>query len=122
MWFFLAVLFLWGTTAVLGRQDEWVLPPLVEWGWWTVCLYTCGTAAVSERFTQLHTRVMGLFGFSLLAVYYTTMAGQYMEFLPTDADNPDLWPTVFLTVNLLGPLTVVSLGCMRATVQYGRSS
>ena len=121
MWFFLAVLLLWGTTASLGRQDDqWALPPHVIWGWWTICLYLCGAAALREGYATLQNRVMGLFGFTLFIVYYSTMADVYLEFLPVRADNPDLWPTVFLSVNLIGPLLLVSAGCMRASIQRGR--
>ena len=120
MWFFLAVLLLWGTTTTLGRQGAWVLPPHVLWGWWTASLYLCATAAIYETYTTFLAKVMGLFGFTLVVVYYTTMAGTYMAFLPSDADSPNLWPTVFLSVNLVGPLMLVSVGCMRATIQRGR--
>ena len=117
MWFFLAVLVLWGTSAVLGRLEPYVLPPLVQWGWWTVCLYLCGTAACTEAYGTLPSRMLGLFGFTLVVVYYTTMADTYMKFLPVDASNQNLWPTVFLAMNLLGPLLLVSVGCMGAAIQ-----
>ena len=120
MWFFLAVLVLWGTTVLVGRQNEAVLPPLLQWGWWTLSLYLCGAAAFSSAYATLQDRVMGLFGYTLFVVYYTTMARAYMEFLPSDTDSPNLWPTVFLAVNLLGPLVLVSAGCMRAGIQRGR--
>ncbi len=120
MWFFLAVLVLWGTTTVLGRQADWVLPPLVQWGWWTASLYVCGSLACAETYATLQARVMGLFGFTLFVVYYTTMSATYLGFLPTDSDNPNLWPTIFLSVNLLGSILLVCVGCMRATIQEGR--
>ena len=120
MWFFLAVLLLWGTTAVLGRQDEWVLPPVVVWAWWTTCLYLCGVAATGDTHETLQSRVTGLFGFTLFVVYYTTQAATYLAFLPADETSPNLWPTVFLAVNLLGPILLVSAGCMRATIQRGQ--
>ena len=60
MWFFLAVLVLWGTTSVLGRQDTFVLPPLVLWGWWTISLYVSGMAAMSDTYTTLQSRLMGV--------------------------------------------------------------
>ena len=120
MWFFLAVILLWGTTAVLGRQDQWSLPPLVQWGWWTISLYLCGTAAISDAYTTLQARVMGLFGFTLFVVYYTTMSSTYLDLVPSDTASPNLWPTVFVSINLIGPLLLVSAGCMRATVQRGR--
>ena len=120
MWFFFAVLTLWGTTAILGRQDDWNLPPLVLWSWWTASLYLCGTAAITETYTTLQARLMGLFGFTLFAVYYSTQHSAYLALLPSDTASPELWPTVFVAVNLLGPILLVSAGCLRATVQRGR--
>ena len=120
MWFFLAVLLLWGTTSILGRQDEFILPPLVQWGWWTASSYLCGVAAIKESFTSLQDRLMGLFGFTMFVLYQTSQVDTVLDFLPTDASNPDLWPTVFLAVNLLGPVLLVCAGCMKATVQRGR--
>ena len=120
MLFFLAVLILWGLTAMLGRQDPLVLPPLVRWGWWTFSLYVCGTAAISEGYVTLQNKVMGLFGFTLFVVYYTSMSGMYLDLLPSNTDSPNLWPTVFVSINLIGPLLLVSAGCMRATTQRGR--
>ena len=117
MWLFLAVVVLWGTTAMLGWQDQVGLPPLLPWGWWTLSLYLCGTTAVITSYATLADRVMGLLGYTLFVVYYTSMSGQYLKFLPSDADNPNLWPTVFLSVNIIGPLLLVSAGCMRATIQ-----
>ena len=120
MWFFLAVVLLWGTTAMLGRQDDWVLPPLVQWGWWTTSLYLCGAAVIGGGSTRLENKVGTLFGFTLVVLYYTTMSGTYLTFLPSDMNNPNLWPTVFLSVNLVGPILLVSVGCMSTTIQRGR--
>ena len=113
MWFFITVLLLWATTAIQGRLDAVVLPPLALWGWWTVTLYLCGVAALNEPFETIQARLMGLFGYAMLALYYVTMAGLYMEFVPTSSEHPDMWPTV----NLVGPLLLATLGCMRASLQ-----
>ena len=117
MLFFLAVLLTWGTTAVIARQAEWVLPDLLVWSWWTICLYGCGVASLRDKFQTLQSRVMGALGFSLFVVYYTTMSAVYLTFLPSNPDIPNFWPTVYMTVNLLGPLLMVSAGCMRAAIQ-----
>ena len=117
MWFFFSVLVLWGSTATMGRLNEAVLPPLVLWVWWTAVLYLCGLAAVRETYNELPARLMGLFGFTMVVIYYTSMSDTYMGFLPVDEDNPNLWPTVFLSLNLVGPVLLITLGCMRATVQ-----
>ena len=60
---------------------------------------------------------MGLFGFCLVVIYYRILPDTYMQFLPTDADHPDLWPSVFMVVNLLGPLVLITVGLLKATVQ-----
>ena len=102
MWFFAAVLILWGSTATMASWDHWVLTPIVEWGWWTWHLYVCGIAAASGRYRTVAEKVLGLFGFCLFAVYYRTMAETYIEFVPVDVDHPELWPMLFLAVNLVG--------------------
>ena len=117
MWFFAAVLVLWGTTATIGRWDTAILPPVVAWGWWTATLYACGAAALADSFRTLMSKLSGLFGYTLLVIYYTTQAGAYLALLPTDAARPDLWPTIWLAVNLLGPLTLATLGCLASGVQ-----
>ena len=120
MWFFIAVVLLWVTTALLGRQDDWVLPPTVQWGWWTVALFACGWAASRGVFLNLSDRLAGLFGYTLFLFYYITQSATYLTFLPTDSANPDLWPTMFAAANLVGPFILASAGCVAATVQRGR--
>ena len=100
-----------------GHWDSWVLPPLVDWTWWTFHLYAVGIAATTTRFVSLSERIMGLFGFVLVVFYYRLMSEEYLKFVPTDADNPDLWPTIFLSVNLLGPLLLVTVGLLNTAVQ-----
>ena len=117
MWFFVAVLILWSTTFELARWDDFVLPTVTEWAWWTVILYVCGIAAISGRFISLAEKVTGLFGFCLVAIYYRTMSDTYMTFLPTDAEHPDLWPSVFLVINLAGPLILMTVGLLNTAVQ-----
>ena len=117
MWFFVAVLVLWGFTFELSRWEDWVLSPVTLWTWWTCCLYVCGIAAATGRFLSLSERIMGMFGFCLVVIYYRTMSETYLKFLPTDAGNPDLWPTVFLAVDLLGPLLLVTVGLLSTSVQ-----
>ena len=117
MWFFAAVLILWGSTAFYGEWDSWVLPPVVEWAWWTFHQYTVGAAALSENFTSLASRVMGVLGYTLLVIYYTTMSATYITFLPTDSTNVDLWPTIFMMVNLVGPIVLATAGCLQPAVQ-----
>ena len=120
MWFFIAVIVLYGTTAYLGRQDSAVLPSLVQWGWWAVALYACGLTANLTTFLTLTDRMAGLFGYTLFLVYYMTQSATYTKFVPTDSANPELWPTVFVAVNLIGPVILVSVGCIGVAVQKGR--
>ena len=117
MWFFVAVLILWGSTAYYGEWDPWVLPPVAAWAWWTFHLYLVAAAALSESFMTLGARVMGVMGYTLLVIYYTTMSATYMTFLPADATNVDLWPTIFMMVNLVGPLLLVTAACVAPAVQ-----
>ena len=120
MWFFAAVLVLWGSTFELARWDAWVLSPVTQWAWWTFNLYVCGIAAATGSFTSLAERLMALLGYSMVVIYYLTLSDTYLEFLPTDAGQPDLWPSVFLTVNLLGPLLVTTVGLAAQGVQRDR--
>lgn len=120
MWFFVAVLILYGATYTMAEWDAYLLHPVVEWAWWTFHLYVCGIAASSSRYVSLGDKVMGVFGYCLVVIYYRTMPDTYMDFLPTDTANPDLWPTVFLTINLLGPLLVITAGLLAPAVQSRR--
>ena len=117
MYFLVAVLFLWAATAGLSAEDVFPLPVLVQWVIWTLALYGCGVLALEEKFAELHSRLGGVLGFTMILLYYTTQSAVYMTFLPTDFSNPTLWPTVFLSVNLLGPIMLAIAGCVRATVQ-----
>ena len=57
-----------------------------------------------------------------MVIYYRTMSDTYLLFVPTDSDHPELWPTIFLAVNLLGPLLLVTAGLLSTAVQSrGRS-
>ena len=117
MWFFVAVLVLWGTTLQLASWDDWVLSPVTQWSWWTFNLYVCGVAATTTRFLTLADRLMGVFGFALVVVYYRTMHETYLKFVPADTANPDMWPMIFLVMNLIGPLLLIVVGLVHTAVQ-----
>ena len=117
MWYFLSVLVLWATTFELARWEPWVLSPVTLWTWWTFSLYVVAAAATTGRFQSLTERLTGLFGFAMVVVYYRTMSDTYMKFIPTDETHPDMWPTIFLAVNLLGPLLLIVVGLVQTTVQ-----
>ena len=105
---------------MLGRQDAFILPPLLKWIWWTVTLYACGASAIASPYEQLQEKIMGVLGFTLVVCYYTTMSDAYMALLPASAEHPDLWPSAFVSVNLIGPVLLMFAGCARATIQRGR--
>ena len=117
MWFFLSVLMLWGMTAVLGRQEDWFLPPFLIWGLWTACQYSCALLSFQGGYKAFYTAIATGFGFTLVLIYYSTQAAIYMEFLPKDAANPNLWPDLFLYLNLVIPLFMMLIGCLSHAVQ-----
>lgn len=114
MWFFLSVIFLWGATEVLARPIAVILPPVVIWGAWTSTLWLCGYTAFQSNPSTLLARLGAIIGYPLVVIYYATQAGTYLTFLPSDSANPDLWPTLYLLVNLLIPLALVLIGCLSA--------
>ena len=117
MWFFVAVLVLWGATATMASWPYYTLPDIVDWGWWTFHLYACSIAAMTEDFTTLASRVMGLLGYTLIVVYYVTMSATYLQFIPSNDEYASLWPSVFLSVNLAGPILLITVGCAASAVQ-----
>ena len=117
MWYFVAVLVLWGTTVELAGWQDWVLSPITLWTWWTFNLYVCGIAATTARYVTLGEKLLGLFAFVLVVAYYRTMSDTYMGFIPEDASNPDMWPTIFLSVNLVGPLLLATVGPITSAIR-----
>lgn len=120
MWFFIAVVVLWVTTVLLGRQDGWVLPPTAQWGWWTLTLFACGMMACRSAFLNLPDRLAGLVGYTMFLFYYMTQSATYLTFLPVDTANPDMWPTVFAAANLIGPFILATTGCVAVAIQRNR--
>ena len=120
MWFLVATLILYGSTFQLDRWGHWALPDVTLWSWWTFTLYVCGVAAATGTYRTLPDRLMGLFGFCLVILYYRVSWDTFIKFLPTDMDNPDLWPMIFLAVNLLGPLLLITVGLLAPAVQIPR--
>ena len=118
MWFLAAVVGLWMLTELLAsHQVAGALPDVVVWGWWTGLLFvTCGVA-ISIPLAGLLGRVTGLMAFLLLVLYYATQFATYTSFVPADATQPHLWPTIFLTMNLVAPLLLAAVGCMKNAVQ-----
>ena len=122
MLFFGSVLLLWMLTVLLTGLPDSAVPPVGAWAIWTLCLYLCGGAALAEPFRTLTARLCGVLGYSMVVIYYIHMPGTYLPMmggLPTAAPHPNLWPTVFLAVNLLGPLALITVGCLSPAVQRG---
>ena len=117
MMYFLAILVLWAVTALLERQGAGLIPDVVQWGIWTVALYLPGVTAIEEDWKAVHARALGIVGYLLIVVYYTTQMDVYLAFLPVDAARPALWPTIFLVTNLVIPLVLVTVGCASPAVQ-----
>ena len=123
MRFFLAVLFLWVVTVAYGGEVSVLagLPPISLWGLWTAALYLVCWIALETKFTSFQDKMSGLLGYTFVVIFYITMSETYLTIIPSDSDpdHPNLWATVFLAVNMLGPIVMISAGCMRATIQGG---
>ena len=117
---FFAVLLLWGATAAIERWGGGS-PPIIVWVWWTSALHLCGAAAWADLYLSLAQRVSGLLSYTMLAVYYTTQQATYLGFLPADPANPDLWPTIYLVVNLIAPIAMATVGIARMAIQEADS-
>ena len=117
MWFFIGTLVLWATTAQMAHWDNWAFPTITKWTWWTLNLHVCGLAALEARFASLREKVAGLLGLCLVVIYYRTMAGTYKGFVPTNESFPDLWPAIFVAVNLVAPWILISVGVLSSSIQ-----
>ena len=115
MMFFAAVLALWAADAFLGRAGGIDLPPLFVYGIWTIAMYLPGVAAVEESWEAFHSRLGGIFGYTLFALYYIREFEGFAGFLPYGEDPT--WRVIFLMVNVLAPLAVVTTGCLSPAVQ-----
>ena len=115
MVFFAAVIALWATDAFLGRGVGIDLPPLFTWGIWTIALYLPGVAAVEESWVAFHSRLCGVFGYTLLVLFYVRELEGFAGFLPY-GDDP-VWRIILLMVNILAPLAVATAGCLSPAVQ-----
>lgn len=111
-----AVLVLWVATQILHQQGG-AMPPMLVWAWWTVSLMLVSASAWADTYLTLPNRVAGLLSYTLTALYYITQQGVYMGFVPTDADHPDLWPTIYMVANLAAPIGLTTLGIARHAVQ-----
>ena len=59
----------------------------------------------------------GLVSYTMFAAYYITMQAHYLALAPTNAEYPDLWPTLYMVLNLLAPIGLVTIGVARMAVQ-----
>ena len=58
--------------------------------------------------------------FTLFAAYCIVMQPTYLGYLPTNGEYPDLWPTIYMTMNLMVSIGLVIAGICRVAVQQGR--
>jgi len=114
---FAAVLLLWLITEAVEAGGAY--PPLLIWALWTSALFLCGAASWADVYLTLTNRVAGLAAYTMLTVYYITMQAEYLQFIPSDADYPDLWPTLYMVINLVSPIGLVTVGILRMAVQRG---
>ena len=56
----------------------------------------------------------------MLGIYFITMQGQYLGFIPSNPEYPDLWPTLYIAVNLAAPIGLVTVGIVRMAIQIDR--
>ena len=112
---FVATVILWATTAVLEGRE---LPsPLLTWGWWTAAQYLCAASAWEDAWLTARDRVAGIAAFTLFSAYCIVMQETYVGFVPASELYPDLWPTVYMTMNLALPIGLVISGICRVAVQ-----
>ena len=115
---FVATLLLWGITQGLDQRGD-ALPSLVLWAVWSAALLGCAAAAWADVYLSLSARVAGLMSFSLVSLYYITQQNVYLTFIPADPAYPDMWPTLYLVINLLAPIGLVTMGISRMAIQRG---
>ena len=89
------------------------------WAWWTSSLYLCGAAAWADTYLSLSNRVAGLVAYTMFAAYYIAMQSHYLVLVPANPDFPDMWATLYMVVNLLAPIGLVTVGIARMAVQHG---
>ena len=114
---FATVLVLWVSTEALEAGGAY--PPLLIWALWTLALFLCGAAAWSDVYLTLANRVAGLVAYTMLVIYYITMQTDYLKFIPSDTAYPDLWATLYMVINLVAPIGMVTVGILRTAVQSG---
>ena len=113
----LAVLVLYGSTAIMGGMDDHVLPPLVRWSWWTVLLLACGLGSIYSQYNRWHSKALGLIGCSLFYVSYPLLWTSYASFIPED---DDAWYRIAVLVNIVVPVVMVAIGPIVPSVRIRR--
>ena len=119
MWLLVAVLVLLGSSEVIAGLDDHVLPPVARWGWWTLTLLGCGLASIHAPFGRFHQKAMGLVSVTMFYTSYPLLWDTYVGMIPAEpADFP--WTTVFLTVNVILPLILVTIGPLLPVIRVER--
>ena len=118
MWFLLAVLFLLGSTEVIGEFPDHVLPPMARWGWWTSLLLSCGMASIYTSYDRFHWKALGLVCCTMFYTSYPLLWDEYLAMMPTEpATFP--WSTVFVVFNVVLPVVLVTIGPLIPVVRRG---
>ena len=116
MWFLASVLILMGGSELVSELPDHVLPPLARWGWWTLMLLACGLASVYSPRGRFWQRAMALMAIILFYLSYPLLWDTYTRLMPVEpADFP--WQPVFLALNVLLPIIMVSMGPLLKTMR-----
>ena len=113
---FVAVLLLWSITQGLDQRGD-ALPSLVLWAIWSAALLGCAAAAWADVYLSLSARVTGLISYVMIILYYITQQSVYLAFMPADPAYPDMWATLYLVINLVAPIGLVTIGIARVAIQ-----
>ena len=119
MWLILAVLFLLGTTQVIGGFSDHVLPPLARWGWWTANMYAVGVASLGHPFGDTSWKLVGI---AFLTIFYASIPFMWADYLAVMPTKPETlhWPTVFAVVNIIIPVGLAAAGPMVPVIRTDR--
>ena len=116
MAFFAAVLLTWAFSYLLGLSELDRLPTFLPWGIWTIVVCTPGVLAWYEDWVPLVNKLFGMAGFTLLLLCFVLRQDAAILLLPTDALNPDLWPTLYALLNMVVPFGLAATGMARIAI------
>lgn len=86
-------------------------------------LLACGVASVYERFGRFHRKALGLVSVTLFYLKYPLFWGTYTGMVPSMGDGgATLGAVMFLVVNVLVPVILVTVGPLLPVVGVGRGN